>query len=212
MKKMLLITLMTAMVMTVIGEELKPVKLNTPNKKRGVSIMEALEKRHSTREYADKELSRQDLSDLLWAANGVNRPATGKRTAPSALNMQEISVYVCLPEGTYLYDAQAHTLQPVVKGDLRPLVAGQQKFVATAPVCLVLVADVARFQSGDKEHNLLMGAMDAGIVSQNISLFCAGVGLETVPRASMDQNGLRKALKLGDNYHLLMNHPIGYSK
>lgn len=212
MKKVFLIVLITAMVTDVIGQELKPVKLNAPDKKRGLSIMETLEKRHSTREYADKELSLQDLSDLLWAANGVNRPATGKRTAPSALNMQEISVYVCLPAGTYLYDAQKHSLQPVVREDIRPLVAGQQKFAATAPICLVLVADIARFQSGDKAHNLLIGAMDAGIVSQNISLFCAGVGLETVPRASMNQEGLREALKLGDSEHLLMNHPVGYSK
>lgn len=212
MKNVFFLILTMVTISNVAGQELKPIKLNAPDKKRGVSIMEALEKRHSVREYANKALSQQDLADLLWAANGISRPATGKRTAPSAMNMQEVAVYVCLPEGAYLYDDGTHSLQPVVKKDLRPLVAGQQKFAAEAPVCLVLVADIARFQSGDKAQNLLMGAVDAGIVSQNISLFCAGVGLESVPRASMDQVGLRKALNLKDSQHLLMNHPVGYTK
>lgn len=212
MKKMFFFILMITSILNVVGQNLKPMKLNVPDKNRGESIMQTLSKRHSVREYANKKLELQDLSDLLWAANGINRPADGKRTAPSAMNTQEVDVYVCLPEGAYLYDALTHTLVPIVKDDLRPLVAGQQSFVKTAPVCLVIIADIARFKSGDKEHHLLMGAVDAGIVSQNISLFCAGTGLETVPRASMDQPGLRKALKLKDSQHLLMNHPVGYTK
>lgn len=169
--------------------------------------MQALEKRQSTREYADKALSLQDLSDLLWAANGINRPESGKRTAPSAMNKQEIDVYVCLPEGAYLYEAKTNSLKPVAKGDFRAAVGGGQAFVAKAPVCIVLVGNLDAFR-GDAS----MPAMDAGIVSQNISIFCAGTGLVTVPRASMDQAKLKSALKLKDSQRLFMNHPVGYAK
>ena len=106
--------------------------------------MKALSDRHSDREYAAKELSLQDLSDLLWAANGINRP-DGKRTAPSALNKQDIDIYVIMKEGAYLYDAKANSLQPIAKGDHRAAVAGSQDFVKSAPVSLVLVSDLSRF-------------------------------------------------------------------
>lgn len=169
--------------------------------------MQALEKRQATRDYVDKKLDHQDLSDLLWAANGINRPESGKRTAPSAMNRQEIDVYVCLPEGTYLYDAKTNELKPVAKGDARPAVGGGQAFVAKAPLCIVLVGNLENFKG-----EVLMPAVDAGIVSQNISLFCAGCGLVTVPRASMDQGKLKQILKLKDSQRLLLNHPVGYSK
>lgn len=175
--------------------------------KRGLPVMAALEERHSTREYAEKKLKLQDLSDLLWAAVGINRPESGKRTAPSAMNRQEIEVFVCLPEGVYCYDAKKHVLQPVAKGDYRPAVAGGQDFVKRAPVCLVIVADVSLFKG-----EILMPAVDAGIVSQNISLFCAATGLVTVPRASMDHEQLKKVLKLREGQRPLMNHPVGYGK
>ena len=147
------------------------------------------------------------MSDLLWAAVGINRPESGKRTAPTAMNRQEIDVYVCLPEGAYLYDAAAHELKPVAKGDFRPAVAGGQDFVKMAPVCLVIVADVNKFKG-----EVLMPAVDAGIVSQNISLFCAATDLVTVPRASMDQVQLKSVLKLREGQQPLMNHPVGYAK
>lgn len=207
MKKMLVLSLMIGLCAGLQAQELKPVKLNKPNTKRGMSVMTALEKRHSIREYANKKLELQDLSDLCWAAVGVNRPETGKRTAPTAMNRQEIDVYVCLPEGAYLYDAKAHELKPVAKGDFRPAVAGGQDFVKSAPVCLVIVADLEKFNG-----EVLMPAVDAGIVSQNISLFCAGCNLVTVPRASMDQAQLKSALKLREGQRPLMNHPVGYAK
>lgn len=207
MKKMLLLSLMTLMFMGLQAQDLKTLKLNKPDTKRGVSVMAAFEKRQSTREYADRKLETQDLSDMLWAANGINRPESGKRTAPTAMNKQEIDVYVCLPEGAYLYDAKIHALVPVAKGDFRPAVAGGQDFVTKAPVCLVIVADLEKF-----EGEVLMPAVDAGIVSQNISLFCAGMGLVTVPRASMDQVKLKTILKLKDSQQPLMNHPVGYAK
>lgn len=212
MKRVILFVLLLGIAVGVQAQDLKVINLNKPDKNRSVSLMQALDKRHSEREFSNKQLTHQELSDLLWAANGINRPAEGKRTAPSAMNAQEVDVYVCTKDGCYMYDAKAHQLQPVVTGDYRSAVAGQQAFVKEAPVCLVLVADLSRFKGGNPDQLLIMGACDAGIVSQNISLFCAAAGLVTVPRASMDQNALKKALKLKDSQHLLLNHPVGYAR
>lgn len=190
----------------------KVVKLPKPNLNRNGAVMKALSERQSTREYASKALSLADLSDLLWAANGINRSDSGKRTAPSAMNKQDVDVYVVLPEGTYLYDAKNHQLNLVAEGDHRGAVAGGQAFVKTAPVSLVLVSDISRFGDAKSARNQLMGAMDAGIVSQNISLFCSSANLATVPRASMDFDQLKKVLKLKETQMPMMNHPIGYFK
>ena len=190
----------------------KVIKLPKPNLDRTGSVMKALSERHSTREFAAKALSLSDLSDLLWAANGVNRKDSGKRTAPSALNKQDVNVYVVLSEGSYLYDAQNHQLTLAAEGDYRSAVAGGQAFVKSAPVSLVLVSDVSRFGDAKNARNQLMGAMDAGIVSQNISVFCSSAKLATVPRASMDGNQLKKVLKLKDGQIPMMNHPVGYFK
>lgn len=190
----------------------KVVKLPKPNLNRSGAVMKSLSERQSTREYASKALSLADLSDLLWAANGINRSDSGKRTAPSAMNKQDVDVYVVLPEGTYLYDAKNHQLNLVAEGDHRGAVAGGQAFVKTAPVSLVLVSDISRFGDAKSARNQLMGAMDAGIVSQNISLFCSSANLATVPRASMDFDQLKKVLKLKETQMPMMNHPIGYFK
>lgn len=190
----------------------KVIKLPQPNLNRAGSVMKALSERHSTREFAQKALSLADLSDLLWAANGINRKDLGKRTAPSALNKQDVDVYVVLPEGSYLYDAKSHVLNLVAEGDHRDAVAGGQAFVKSAPVSLVLISDLSRFGDAKNERTRLMGAMDAGIVSQNISIFCSAAKLATVPRASMDSEQLKKVLKLKDTQIPMMNHPVGYFK
>lgn len=190
----------------------KVIKLPQPNLNRAGSVMKALSERHSTREFAAKALSLADLSDLLWAANGINRKDSGKRTAPSALNKQDVDVYVVLPEGSYLYDAKSHALNLVAEGDYRDAVAGGQAFVKSAPVSLVLISDLSRFGDAKNERTRLMGAVDAGIVSQNISIFCSAAKLATVPRASMDLEQLKKVLKLKDTQIPMMNHPVGYFK
>ena len=190
----------------------KVVKLPKPNLNRAGTVMKALSERQSTREYASKALSLADLSDLLWAANGINRPESGKRTAPSALNKQDVDVYVILPEGSYVYDAKNHKLNLVSEGDHRDAVAGGQTFVKAAPVSLVLVSDVSLFGDAQKPQNQVVGAMDVGIVSQNISLFCANAKLATVPRGSMDATQLKKVLKLKDSQIPMLNHPVGYFK
>ena len=198
----------------------KVVKLPKPNLNRTGTVMKALSERQSTREYASKALTLADLSDLLWAANGINRSDAGKRTAPSAMNKQDVDVYVILSEGSYLYDAKNHQLnlrvrrqrQMCIRDSYRGAVAGGQAFVKTAPVSLVLISDVSRFGDAQKIQNQLMGAMDAGIVSQNISIFCSAAKLATVPRASMDAAQLKKVLKLKDSQIPMMNHPVGYFK
>ena len=190
----------------------KVIRLPKPNLNRNSEVMEAFANRHSTREYAAKALTLTDLSDLLWAANGINRPEEGKRTAPSAMNKQDVDVYVVLPEGTYLYDAKAHQLNLVAEGDHRGAVAGGQAFVKSAPVSLLLVSDLSRLGDAKNTHTQLMGAVDAGIVSQNISIFCSAAKLATVPRASMDTAKLKSVLKLTDTQLPLMNHPVVYHK
>lgn len=197
--------------MNVKAQQSESIKLNKPYIARGETVMKAFENRKSVRSFEDRELSFQDLSDLLWAAVGVNRE-DGKRTAPSAMNRQEIDVYVVMKENAYLYNAVEHALQPVAAGDYRDLVKGGQEFENPAPLFLVIVADIAKMGDVTKEQTKMICAMDAGIVCQNINIFCAATGLATVPRASMNQEELKKTLKLSDNQYLMLNNPVGYPK
>lgn len=210
MRKVLLSALLTAFVSAAMAQTASEITLATTPREGGSTIMKALADRHSTRECNGKELSDADLSDMLWAANGINRP-DGKRTAPSAMNCQEVDVYVVMAKGTYKYVAEGHKLVLVAEGDNRAAVAGRQTSVQEFPVLLVLVADLSKYKFTD-ERTKLFAAADAGIVSQNISLFCSGKGLVTVPRGSMDHETLTKLLKLTDSQLLLLNHPVGYAK
>lgn len=211
MKRLLSVFIMLLVVTTMQAQELKVMKLNAPNKTKGDALMKVFNERKSTRDFAQKELTPQDLSDLLWAAYGVNRP-DGKRTAPSAKNVQDVDLYVVMKQGAYLYDGKEHALNPVAAGDHRAAVAGPQDFVKEAPVSLVMVTDLSRLGNASNEHTKLMGAVDVGIVCQNINIACSGLGLATVPRGTMDQQELRKVLKLTDTQLLLMNNPVGYPK
>jgi len=188
------------------------IELPKPNLDKGHSIMKSLSLRKSgvPQDFQKtKDLSLAEISDLLWAANGVNRPGEGKRTAPSAMNSQEIDVYILAKTGAYFYDAKTHSLNLVAKEDLRALGAGGQAVFADAPLNVLLVADISKFAHGDDAGKQKFGALDAGIVSQNISLFCSGTGLVTRVRANMDSQGLSKALKLTASQIPMLNHPIG---
>lgn len=198
--------------MTPILKSQEIIPLLKPDLSSGMTVMTALSLRASSSEFDTTSLKLQDLSDLLWAANGINRPESGKRTAPSAMNARDIDVYAFMKSGSYLYDAKGHVLNRVAGGDNRSLVAGQQLNFASAPVMLLLVSDVSRFPRGDDSLKVIWAAEDAGIVSQNISLFCASAGLLTRPRASMDQAKLRELLKLKDTQYLMLNNPVGYRK
>jgi SagB-type dehydrogenase family enzyme len=128
------------------------------------------------------------------------------------MNRQEIDVYVIRKDGAYLYDAGSHTLKPVAKGDYRNAVAGGQDFAASAPVSIVLVANLEKLGKASEENTRLIAAMDAGIVCQNINIFCSAANLSTVPRATMDKDELKKTLKLSDTQLLTLNNPVGYPK
>jgi len=210
MKKIVSILLLVFLSLYMFGQEMKPITLNAPDLKRGLPVMEAFSLRASNTDFSDKKLSLQDLSDLLFAANGVNRKDISKRTAPSAMNAQDVDIYVFLQEGVYFFDAFKNVLNPVVAGDQRILTAGPQTAVAKAPVILLLVSDISRFKLPDEAAKLDGAAKDAGIVSQNINIFCAGTGLITRPRGTMDQVKIREVLKLKDSQHLMLNNPVGY--
>lgn len=210
-----LLTLFTAMALTAapaVADD-AVVELPAPNKARTtLTVMQAFEQRRSTRDIsAERPLKPEDLADLLWAANGINRPESGKRTAPSAMDRRDVDVYVVQPEGIFVYDPAANALRRVAEGDHRALVAGGQKAMADVPVFLLLVTDLAKF-GGRGDRDAEMGAVDVGIVSQNISLFCAAAGLATVPRGSMDADKLRQVMGLKDSQRLTLNHPVGYFK
>lgn len=212
MKSLIVALLLVISAGLTTAQESRNIVLNPPGADRGLSIMKSLSLRASVNEYKPDDLALQDLSDLVWAANGINRPENGKRTAPSAMNSQDIDVYVVMRSGAYLYNAQKNLLEFVSAGDHRALVAGEQANFAKAPLFLVLVSDISRFTRAGDDEKLTWAAMDAGIVSQNIALFCAGTGLGTRPRAWMDKDLLRDALHLKDSQHLMLNHPVGYLK
>jgi nitroreductase len=193
------------------GQELPSIKLPAPQTDGGKPLMQVLKLRQSAREFGPDRLSPQQLSNLLWAAWGINRP-DGRRTAPSASNRQEIDVYVTLPEGAYVYDAKANALTPVAAGDFRGL-TGTQPFPATAALNLVYVADSTRLArpATDPQQAMNVGA-DAGLIAENAYLFCASEGLATVVRASIDKPALAKALKLKDTQLIVLAQSVGHPK
>ncbi len=197
---------------SLLATELKPIKLPPPNTKGGMPLMEALKARKSTRELSEKEIPLQVLSDLLWAAFGINRPKEGKRTAPSALNWQEIDIYVALKQGLYLYNAQTNTLEPVLGEDIRAK-TGVQPFAGRAPVNLIYVADYGRMKNAPSEElKDFYSACDCGFIGQNVYLFCASAGLGTVVRAWIDRKELAKAMKLRDDQRIILAQTIGYPR
>lgn len=174
-----------------------------------MTLMDALKQRSSEREYdTTRAIDDQTLSNVLWAACGISRPESGKITAASAMNAQDILVYVCTAQGAWLWQPKENALQKVCDQDLRKAVAGRQEFAAAAPVSLVLVSDLGKF--GGRGSGETFGCMDAGYVSQNIYLACTALGLKTVARASMMKDELAEGLKLSENQVLMLNHPIGY--
>ena len=192
-------------------ENTKPqetIDLPAPDTTGGKTLKQALQERRTSREFSNKPLSAGIISNLLWAAFGVNR-ATGGRTAPSAHEWHEIDVYVANAEGLYLYDARNHSLRPVLAQDIR-VKTGTQSFVADAPVNLVYVADYSRMVEAEETDRILYSAADAGFISQNVCLFCASEGLATVVRGMVPRNELAKLMKLRPNQHVVLAQSVGY--
>ena len=184
------------------------IPLPKPNTTGGMPLMQALSTRQSGREFSAEKLSPQALSNLLWAAYGVNRP-DGKRTAPSANNRQTIDVYVALAEGVYLYNAKEHRLDLVAAGDLRAA-TGQQPFVALAPLDLVYVADFAKMAETPDATRTLYSAAETGFIGQNVYLYCASEGFSTVIRAMVNREELAKALHLRPEQKIMLSQTVGY--
>lgn len=256
------------------AQELKALKLSSPEKDKGFSIMKSLSLRQSTKDtakWSEKELSLQDLSNLLWAGNGVNRE-DGKRTAASAMNSQDVDIFVLLKDGVYVYDAANNTLNPVVSGDHRSEIgmggggprpagaaggapggapAGGQAGTGAAapgaapsgaqagpqgaapggaqgapagaqggarqsfnyPVKILLVSDTGKFRAGTAELKTQWGVFDAGLVAQNMMLFCSGMGFAAHPKAAVDTDGkIKGLLKLTDTQVVVIELDVGYLK
>jgi SagB-type dehydrogenase family enzyme len=192
-----------------LAQNLQDIALPAPRMEGGRPLMEVLKDRQSSRVFSDQMLPPQVLADLLWAAAGINRPESGKRTVPSARNWQEVEVYVVTAGGAYLYDAKANALKAVVPGDLRKLTGGQD-FVAVAPVNLVYVADTSRMSDSAPEDQALYSGADTGFIGQNVYLFCASEGLATVMRGSVDRKALAEALKLPEQKRIMLAQTVGY--
>lgn len=187
---------------------LAPIALPQPRATGGVSVMEALRRRASGRAYADRALSPQHLGEVLWSAFGVNRP-DDYRTAPSWRGVRSIDLYAVLKEGVYLYDPEAHRLDPYRAGDFRAQ-TGTQEFSAQAPLNLLLVADLSRMGSASDQDKRVNAAADAGCIAENVYLYCASEGLATVMRGSVNRAALHKALELKAEQHISYAQSVGY--
>ncbi len=190
----------------------KSIQLNQPDTLGGLPVMKALSLRASEREFDTTELSLQVLSEVLWAGNGINRSGSGKRTAPSAMNSQDIDIYAFLKTGVFLYKPDKQVLELVAAGDYRTLLAGKQESFAGAPLICLLVSDLSRFKFGEDALKKGWAAIDAGTVSQNIGLYCSSARLATCPRASMETDKVKEVLKLSESQYPVMNQPVGYRK
>lgn len=197
------------------AHQLKPIRLLRPQTDGGRPLMQALKDRKSSRSFSTKKLSNQVLSNMLWAAFGINRAGSGKRTAPSALNWQETDIYVATEDGLYIYDAKAHMLNPVLAGDVRAETGYFiQPFVKDAPVNLVYVADysktglLGRLMSAEQRD--MFSAAATGFISQNVYLFCASEGLATVVRGLVNRSALRKVMNLRPEQKITLAQSVGY--
>lgn len=177
----------------------------------GLPLMQALQRRRSEREFATTALPEQVLADLLWAACGVNRPALGGRTAPRAIDLQEIDVYVALPAGLYRYEPVGHLLRLEVPRDIRG-VTGNQNFIDEAALDLVFVVDHSRAQLVQAEQREAYAYAAAGAMAQNVYLYCASQGLATVLRAWIDRDALSAAMELKVDQQVLLAQTVGYPK
>lgn len=191
-----------------IGDSAMSISLPPPEKQGGLPLMEALLMRHSSREFSPEPLPLPLLSTLLWAAYGINR-GDGGRTAPSALNAQEIDIYVALPSGAYRYDAAANSLQLVAASDVRRI-TGYQDFVDDAPLDLVYVADYTRLSRVPFSQRESYASVAAGAIAQNVYLFAASNSLATVLRAWIDRTAIAEALGLTHDQQVLLSQTVGY--
>jgi len=193
---------------TAVASEPKITKLHKPKMDGGKPLIEVIKNRKSERSFSEKKISEKILSNLLWAAWGISRPESGKRTAPSAINSQEVDLYISTAEGVYLYDANGHALKQILNKDIRAK-TGEQEWVGSAPLNLVYVLDLEK-GVGDEEEAIFNAAISTGAIVQNVYLFCTSEGLATVVRGSVNRKALAKTMKLNKNQRVLMAQSVGY--
>lgn len=199
-------------VTSVFAQEFKPIQLLPPQLDGGRPLMQVLKDRSSWRTYTTEKIPLQVLSNLLWAGFGINRPDSGKRTAPSGMNLQNTDIYVATPEGLYVYDGKGHALNPAVAEDVRPLSGRQQtSALDEAPINLIYVADFSKFRKVG-EQAFFVAFANAAFISQNVYLFCASEGLATVVRLRFDKAELEKAMKLRPDQYITLVQSVGYPR
>lgn len=187
------------------------IQLPAPRMEGGMPLISAIAKRQSIRAYSERPLPNEILSNLLWAAFGINRRDAGERTAPSWRGSKEIDIYMATSEAVWLYDPAAHALRHVTSGDIRAA-TGRQPFPATAAVVLIYVADRARMAEAPEQEQYLYAHVDAAFIAQNVYLFAASEGLGTVVLGNVEKAELARTLKLRSNQILTFTQPIGYPK
>ncbi|HEY9070018.1 MAG TPA: SagB/ThcOx family dehydrogenase [Candidatus Ozemobacteraceae bacterium] len=206
------VLLMAWAITAVSAQTPETIKLPAPALNPDKPLMLSLKERQTRREFADRPVSLQDLSNILWCANGINRPESGKRTSPSAKNAQDIDIYIIMKEGAYLYDAPKHELTLVASGD-HVLDAGTQPYVASAPLNLLFVSDLAKFDfMKEREDQLVAAAVDAGHCSQNVYLYGAAANMAVVTRMSVPKPRAAATLRLRPQQYIVIGQTIGYAK
>ena len=197
------------LISTVFAQEL--IKLPVPEKIGGKPLMEALNDRSSSRYFKDEPLSQQQLSNLLWAAFGINREDIKKRTAPSSHNHQDILIYLTTQDGLFLYHAEENALEQLSDKDMRSI-AGNQSFVKEASVNLIYVSDFSKLGKGSDENKRVTAATHCGFIGQNVYLYCASEGLISVFRAWINKEKIASILNLPEGFEVLYSQSVGYSK
>ncbi len=189
----------------------QPIVLPPPRADFGTSLARALKLRRSTRDFDTRPLSPQVLSELLWCAYGVNRPATADRTAPSWRHARETDIFAAMADGVWLYDAISHRLVPRLTTDLRGQ-TGAQDFVGSAPLDLIYVSNGDHLTGVSREEQHRVASADVGFIGQNVYLYCASEGLACVFRGSLDQDRLAHSLGLAETQFVTFAQTVGYPK
>jgi len=206
-----IVLVVSLQIIAVLGfsQDMDTLKLPSPQLTGGKPLMDLLRERKTTRAFSTTELSMQELSNLLWAGAGISRPESGKRTAPSANNWQEVEIYVSLKSGVYRYDALQNSLILVLAEDIRSK-TGPQDFVGGAPVNLIYVADYSKMTNRPEAMKFFYSGTDTGFISENIYLYCASAGLATVVRGMVNREELKTVLKLSPEKNVVFAQTVGY--
>lgn len=208
----LLSTVVAATMPGLAAAQSQAMELPPPRMEGGRPLMEVFKARHSSREFADRPLPPQLLSNLLWAAWGINRPETGLRTAPSSHGAMDVDLYLAMANGVWIYDPKAHRLLPHLQDDVRGDTTTGQDFVKTAALNLIYVSDAARMGKVSDADRTFNGIADSAVIGQNVYLFCASEGLATVLRASVPGERLAKRLNLMPTQAIYLAQSVGYPK